>query len=132
MSTPCGLNYVLPSVAAEDGTIYGYAASALQSDITVENGVISGELKYVTTGDLADWWGAGNFLALEFGNGGTGTTATKVGLIPSKGSGFVALDEDRNAAAKIDSNEQQFACIAVKGHQNFWQIFKLDLTLDAS
>ena len=126
MAKTVGLLYTMSSVSPEDGTIYGYDPSDLQSDIEIENGSISGELKLVTSGDLYDYWGEGYFLALEFGDGGTGTKSTKVGLIPSQGSGFVELDEDRNAASKIeDPQTQNFAVINSDGAHNYWQIFDL-------
>ncbi len=91
------------TVAGKQGsaTIFGHTVSTLQTGVSVADGRISGTLKYVSSGSLPDFWGAGNFLALDFSNADESATAHFVGLSPSKGSGLVQLDSDMDAAFKI-------------------------------
>ena len=42
------------------------SVSDLQSGLTVENGAITGTLKKLSTGPIADYWGEGYFMALKF------------------------------------------------------------------
>lgn len=87
--------------------------------MTVDGDAITGTLKYVTTGALPDYWGAGNFLALDFsGIDTTGLTSLKVGLVPSEGSGMVEVlgDPDMNGACKVtDKDSQRFVIVATDG-----------------
>ena len=80
---------------------------------------ISGTLKYISTGTLATDWGAGNFLALDFGGiTTTGLESLKVGLDPSQGSGLVEVlgDPDMNGVFKItDKDAQRFVVVADDG-----------------
>ena len=126
MSTRVGFDYVLPEVSPETGTIYGYDAGDLQSDVEVAEGAITGTLAFVSTGQLAEYWGSGYFLALKASDGDSHATSTKVGLVPSEGSGLVELDEDRNFAACItDPQTQQFAIVSSDGKGKHWQYFDL-------
>jgi len=78
----------------------------------VANGAITGNLAYISTGTLADVWGAGNFIALEFSNIDTDAVSVKVGLEPSVSSGLVELDEDHKAIIKItDKDEQKLVAV---------------------
>lgn len=106
------------TVAGKDGsaTIFGHTVSTLQSGIVVTpppadnaadaRGRISGTLKYVTEGQLPGYWGAGNFLALDFSGGEDGATHY-VMLNPSMGSGAAALDSDMDSASKITDPKEQ-------------------------
>lgn len=95
---------------AEAGTttLWGHTVSDLQTSVSVNMllKLISGTLKYVSTGALARDWGAGYFLVLKFTDL-IDADKIKVGLEPSVSSGLVALDEDMNAVFKItDKNKQ--------------------------
>lgn len=89
--------------------MWGHTVSSLQSGISVANGAITGTLKYVSSGALANDWGAGNFLALKFTNIDTDATSVLVGLEPSEGSGLVELinDPDKNGVFKITDKTKQ-------------------------
>lgn len=115
------------TVAAETSTIYGYDPATLQSNITISGNKIYGTLNYVTTGDLASYWGAGNFLALKFGE----YQGVKVGLVPSMGSGLAALDSDKNAAFVISSPDQKLIVQKTVGSSSETQVYDLSgLTLN--
>lgn len=135
------------AVAAENQvtTIYSTLVSALQdSDVTVANGAITGTIKYLDDGgEIAGWWGAGNFLALKF-TVPTGTESVKVGLIPhwdenipglaNNDDGLVELvgDPDMNGIFKItDKTKQKLKLIIKKGVYKVVQLYDLSgLTLE--
>lgn len=122
-------NLTAVTVAPETNTIYGYNPTALQSDIAVNGNEIDGSLKYVTTGDLASYWGPGHFLALKFGE----YQGVKVGLVPSKGSGMAALDSDQNAAFVVADNSQRLIVQKTVGGNRKTQVYELSgLTLEAA
>lgn len=80
----------------------GVKASQMQSGIVVADGAITGTLKYIQdgiapSGPLA---GSGNFMFLKFVDP-NGADEVKVGLVPSAGTGMVALDTDMNAVFKV-------------------------------
>lgn len=114
------------TVAPETSTIYNYDPATLQSDIAINGDEITGTLNYVTTGDLASYWGPGNFLALKFGE----YQNVKVGLVPTKGSGMAALDSDKNAAFVINDTDQKVIVQKAVGGNRKTQIYSLSgLTL---
>ncbi len=90
----------------EGATVFGYTVSDLQSDVTVSGNRILGTLKYIDSGSLADVWGEGYFLALNFDDIPQNATV-KVGLDPSQGSGLVELDEDHAGVFKITNKSAQ-------------------------
>ena len=122
-----------PTVAAVDsGTdFWGTTASQMQTGVTVSGQYISGTLHKLTSGQLVTDWGQGYFLGLDFANIPEGATV-KVGLVPSQGSGFVALDEDHNGAFKItDKNAQVFKVITTKDGERVTDTYYLStLTLE--
>lgn len=69
---------------------------------------ISGALKYLDTGAIAEAWGEGNFMVLKF-TPPTGATYEniKVGMWPSEGSGMVPLDADLNGVFKVVNKDAQ-------------------------
>lgn len=103
-----------PTVKAESGStlMFGTPVSDLQSNISIVGKNITGTLKYLSSGDLVNAWGAGNFIALKFDDIPEGTTV-KVGLDPSEGSGLVALDLDRNGAFKVTNKDTQRFAVQV-------------------
>ena len=117
------------TVAPETSTIYNYDPATLQADISVNGNEIDGTLHYVTTGDLASYWGPGNFLALKFGE----YQNVKVGLVPTKGSGLAALDSDRNAAFVVADTDQKVIVQKTVGSNRKTQIYSLaGLTLETA
>lgn len=125
------------TVAAESQStqIFETDVSDIQeSDVTVSNGKITGTLKKLTTGPIADYWGAGNFVALKFSDVDNRATSIKVGMYPSQGSGLVELlgDPDMNGVFKVtDKTTQVFRVVITDGHLTKTTDYKLnDLTLE--
>ena len=122
-----------PTVGAVAGgtDFWGTTASQIQTGVTVSGQYISGTLHKLTSGQLVTDWGQGYFLGLDFANIPEGATV-KVGLVPSQGSGFVALDEDHNGAFKItDKNAQVFKVITTKDGERVTDTYYLStLTLE--
>lgn len=104
----------------------GVSVSGKKGDLTAK---ITGTLKYLSTGPIAGYWGAGNFLALKFADVDPEATSIKVGLEPSEGSGLVELlgDPNMNCVGKItDKNTQKFKVqITDNGGRITNQIFDL-------
>lgn len=101
----------------------------MQSDVEVADGAITGSLSYLSSGQLATDWGAGNFLALKFTDLDADATSVKVGLDPSAGSGLVEIidDPDKMGVFKItDKDTQKFVVEQSDG------LFKLRQTFDLS
>lgn len=85
-------------------------------------------MKYLSEGDLVTTWGAGNFLALKFGNVPEGATSVKVGLDPSQSSGLVELlgDPDMDGVFKItDKDTQVFKVVTTVDGEETTQTFDL-------
>lgn len=126
------------TVAPEAGSknVFGYTTSSLQTGVQVKGSSITGTLKYIDSGTLAQDWGAGNFLVLKFSNVDTDATSVKVGLSPSQGSGLVELlgDPDMNGVFKItDKKNQKFKVVSSDGYRTTVQTFDLSgLTLEDS
>lgn len=107
--------------------------SDFQSDVTVENGVISGELAFIEgglspSGPLA---GDGYFVALKWSDPEQGVTSLKVGLIPSaSGMDLVECidDTDRNGVFKISNNQQVLKVIQSNAGHETAQTFGLNFT----
>jgi hypothetical protein len=111
--------------AATKASYWGTAVSAMQSDIVVADGKITGTLKYLDEGQLVTDWGAGNFMALKF-TVPENATSCKVGLDPSEGSGLVELDEDKDGVFKVADNEtQKFVIVTTDGVHTLKQEFDL-------
>lgn len=110
-------------------TIFGHTVGDLQTGLTVDGDAITGTLKYVSSGALATDWGAGNFMALDFGGIDTaGLTSIKVGMVPSESSGLVELlgDPDMNGVFKVTDKESQvFRIVATDGKQTAKRDFDL-------
>lgn len=111
--------------AAATGTYWGTATSAMQSDIAIANGAITGTLKFLDSGALATDWGEGNFMALKF-TVPSGATSCKVGLDPSVSSGLVELDDDKDGVFKVtDKDTQKFVIVTTDGTHTLRQEFDL-------
>ena len=112
------------TVAPKTGsaTIFNHTVSDLQEDVTMSGNKILGTLKYVTTGDLPAYWGAGNFLAMDFGE----YVGVKVGLVPSAGTGMLPLDIDKDASFKItDPKTQKLVVQKTVGDKTNTQVYDL-------
>ena len=95
---------VLP--CGQSDTIYGETVSNMQSaDFEPYGNVFAGTVKKLTSGQLPDWWGAGNFVALKFVllDPDIEPEDVKIGIKSS-----VALDNDLKAAVKIEDKELPF------------------------
>lgn len=116
------------TVAPETNSVYGYNISDLQTGVSVANGKVSGTLKYVNSGTLADTWGPGNFLALKWSGVDSEATSLKVGLDPSMGSGLIECldDPDRNGVFKVTSkNVQKFKAVVSNNEHETVQTYDL-------
>ena len=125
-----------PTVSAVDSgvSLFDTPVSDIQSDVEFANGKVTGTLKYLDTGAIADYWGAGNFLAFQLADIDTNATSVLVGLTPSAGSGLVEIinDPDLNGVAKItDKLNQKFTVITSDGTNTKTMYFDLsELTVE--
>lgn len=114
--------------------MFGTLVSDMQSNVSVTDDAITGTLKWLAEGELAEYWGAGNFVALKFSNIPSDATSVKVGLDPSQGSGLVEIidDPDKNGAFKITNKEtQSFKVVTTTPDGETTQTFSLaGLTLE--
>ena len=114
--------------------------SDFQSDIAVNDGEVTGELKFIEgglspSGTLA---GDGYFLALKFSNFASGLTYenVKVGLVPSStGMALQTLDSDKDAVFKITDKDNQKVKVVQSdsaGHKNIQYFGLSGLTLEST
>ena len=127
MSTQVGLGFteltVAPSTA---GPYWGHSVSSLQDGVEVDGCAVTGTLKYVGSGSLADTWGAGNFIALAFSDPDDSATVHRVGVRPSQGAGLVALDDDMDAVLKVtDKDAQHLVVESGDGHRRHRTMYAL-------
>ena len=86
--------------------LFDTPVSDIQDGLAVEGTAITGTSKYLETGDIADYWGDGNFFSVEF-DAPEGATV-KVGMNPSdSGMELQELDEDMNGVFKITDKDTQ-------------------------
>lgn len=114
-----------------DDTIYGYTVFDLQENVKIVGNKITGTLKYVTEGQLAEHWGAGNFLAIDLADEDSTGATYKIGYYPSEGSGFVEFTPPDDAAGKVtDKYNQNLYVFKIVDGVEHKQIFDLSgLTL---
>lgn len=125
------ISNVLVTPKDKDDTIYGYTVSDLQEDVAIKDGKVTGKLKYVTEGQLADYWGPGYFLAVDYADENSTGATYKTGFHPSEGSGFVELTVPDDGAGKVTDkyNQKLYVFKTVNGAEHT-QIFDLSgLTL---
>lgn len=110
-------------------TVFDLLISDINKDITVGNdGIISGEVKYVDEGSHAEYWGPGYFLGLQLSNIDASDTSVLVGLEPSYGTGLVEIieDPDLNGLFKIhDIYKQKVKIVTSDGTRKTTQLFSL-------
>lgn len=115
---------VTPAAATKE-SYWGTAVSAMQSNIAIANGAITGTLKFLDSGALVTGWGEGNFIALKF-TVPSGVTSCKVGLSPSVSSGLVELDNDKDGVFKVTNKDtQKFVIVTTNGQYTLTQEFDL-------
>ena len=97
------------SVLEQSDSVYGVSVSDLQSADTMLSGNnFYGTLKYVSSGEPATTWGAGYFLAVDFGGIDLSANKVEVGLVPSAGAGFVTVPaDDHKSYFKITNKDAQ-------------------------
>lgn len=109
-------------------TLFNKVGSDYQTNVKVVGNVIVGNLKYLSSGDVVDAWGAGNFIALKFViiNPNITYKDIKVGLNPSEASELVALDADLNGVFKVtNKNAQNFKVVVTKNGVEYAKEFAL-------
>lgn len=111
---------------AADDTIYGYTVSDLQTDVVLRGDTFYGTLKYVSEGELAEYWGAGNFLAVDYSDENSTGATYKTGYYHTQGSGFVDLTVPDDGAGKVTDpkNQELYVFKTVNGVEHI-QRFKL-------
>lgn len=102
----------------------------MQSGVTVSGNNITGTLIKQTSGQIVTDWGQGYFIGLKF-TPDLDATVTKVGLVPTAGSGMVALDEDNLAMFKLtDITTQKLRVVSSRpGEEKMWEFDLSGLTL---
>lgn len=102
----------------------------MQTSVAVSGGSITGTLHKQTSGQIVTDWGQGWFIGLKFTPDSDATT-TKVGLVPSAGSGMAALDSDNLAMFKLtDINSQRLKVVSLRtGEEKTWFFDLSGLTL---
>ena len=113
-----GLTNPTVGAVSSSATLFNTSVSDIQDNVVVGDSAITGTLKYLSSGDIADYWGAGNFIALDFSNFDANATSVKVGLDPSQGSGLVEIltDPDHNGVFKVTNKDvQKFKIVTSDG-----------------
>lgn len=116
------------TVLEQSDTVYGVSVSDLQSADTMLSGnTFYGTLKYISSGEPATTWGAGYFIAVDFGGVDLDVVDVKVGLVPSAGAGFVRVpSDDHKSYFKITNKDAQvLKVITTKNGQSVSEIYNL-------
>ena len=98
------------TAVAQSASLFETPVSDIQGDdIVITDNAITGTLHYLDSGAIADHWGAGNFIALQFSDIDEKATSVKVGLNPSESSGLVEIidDPDKNGVFKVTNKDTQ-------------------------
>lgn len=125
------------NAVAPETKLFTVPASDIQTGVSVEDGMIFGTLKYLDGSDpISGYWGAGNFLALDFSRLDPNATSIKVGMDPSQGSGLSEIigDPDHNGVFKVtDKDTQVFKVVITDGNLTKTQTYDLShLTVENS
>ena len=104
----------------------------MQTGITITGNAITGTLKYLSSGAIAQDWGAGHFICLKVSDADP-SKSVKIGLNPSAGTGLLQIDNDKNGVFKVtDKDTQRFAVLQNESGNTLLQQFDLSgLTLEA-
>lgn len=104
----------------------------MQTGITITGNAITGTLKYLSSGAIAQDWGPGHFICLKVPDADP-TKVVKIGLNPSAGTGLLQIDGDKNGVFKVtDKGIQRFAILQNENGNTLLQQFDLSgLTLEA-
>lgn len=126
---------VAPMAGSDD--LWGTSVSDVQSNIVFDGKTVTGTLKHVASGALADGWGAGNFIAVDLSdNNFTGLTSVKVGMEPSAGAGLQEIidDPDKAGVFKVtDKYNQKLVVVQTNGKDTVTQKYALSgLTLETA
>ena len=102
----------------------------MQTGVTVSGNSITGTLHKQTSGQIVTDWGQGYFVGLKF-TPDTDATVTRVGLVPTQGSGMQALDSDNLAIFKLtDITTQKLRVVSSRpGEEKEWMFDLSHLTL---
>jgi hypothetical protein len=121
---------------AAGGTLFSTPVSDIQDGVTVSGTSITGTLKYLDSGDIADYWGAGNFMALKLNSDDWSQyTSVLVGMDPSASSGLVEIvdDDTHDGVFKVSSTTQKFKVVATNGTETKTVVYDLSgLTLESA
>lgn len=134
------------SPEADNVKIFGTKVSDLQENVILDGDTFKGTLKYYddAESELVQYWGAGNFLALNFSDIDEAATSVKVGLRPTyprggsapvdDDTGLVEIinDPDKNGVFLIhDKDTQKFKVVISNGTDTTTQLYDLSgLTLE--
>lgn len=97
------------SVLEQSDSVYGVSVSTVQdSDVMISGSTFYGTLKYVSSGEPATTWGAGYFVAVDFGGVDFDKVDVEVGLTPTAGTGFVKVTTgDTKSIFKVTNKDAQ-------------------------
>lgn len=120
-----------PTVSPVDGeeTVFATLVSDMQENISISGNRISGTLKYLADGPIAERWGAGNFIVLKLTDIDPTLTSIKVGMNPSQSSGLVEIidDPDKSGVFKVtNKRNQKFVVVSTDGTNERTLSFNLD------
>lgn len=112
---------VLPM--GQSDTIYEETVSNMQgADFQFVGNAAIGTVKKLTSGDLPDWWGPGNFVALKFIilDPDVRPEDIKIGI-----KGQAALDNDLAAAVKIEDKTLPFKVTVTADGNDYTYLYNL-------
>lgn len=113
---------VLPE--AQSTTIFNETVSNMQgADFQIVGNAMVGSVKKLTSGDLPEYWGAGNFMAIKFVilDPDVEPTDIQVGI-----NNLVTLDSDLNAAIKIEDKTKPFRVVVDADGQEYKYNYNLN------
>lgn len=116
------------SAEAAGTTVFNTLVSDIQDGITVSGKNITGTSKFLDTGDIAEYWGDGNFIALKFSGLDANATSVKVGLRPTYPRGGGAPIDDDSGLVEILGDPDLNGVFKISSP--FTQKFKVVTTVD--
>ena len=93
----------------DSGTLFDTPITDIQENVSVSGNTITGSLKYLDSGTIAENYGAGNFLALQISaDDWNAYTSVMAGLDPSQeGLTEILTDEDKTGVWGVDDKDTQ-------------------------